>query len=257
MTLVGNPQNMILGTKSHLSYPTFALYMVPVCFVCLLLHIAFLMWLFRKPLNVPWEIQHTPPVKLDVPLLRRSLLVAVAVSIAFCFGANPAWTSLAGACGLFLWNRNKPIAVEVLHHVNWSLLLFFAGLFITVHGLKSSGFTEWVWIQAAPLWHTSELGQEVNLVWLSVIGSNVVSNVPFIELMEDQMKRFDHPDTMWMLLALSTTFAGNLTLLGSVANIIVMEVSGEPVSFWQYFKVGLPVTILSCVVGIILLLLAT
>jgi Na+/H+ antiporter NhaD/arsenite permease-like protein len=143
----------------------------------------------------------------------------------------------------------------ILARLDWSLLLFFFGLFVAVYGLEASGVTAYLWEQAGELWQTGPLAQKLNLVWVGVLGSNVVSNVPFIKLIEPQMGQLADPEAGWMLLALATTFAGNLTLLGSVANIIVMETSGEPVGFWQYLRLGLPVTVLSTVTGTGLLLL--
>jgi Na+/H+ antiporter NhaD/arsenite permease-like protein len=262
MTLVGNPQNMIIGSlaqqKGHgLDYVTFALHMVPVGLVCLGLHVLLLQWTFRKELAGPWEVAAAPPAAVNRRLLRRTLVVVAAVSVAFCLRLNPAWAALAGGCALMAWNRQHPPAAQVLARLDWSLLLFFCGLFVAVHGLETSGLKDVVWEHAGGLWQTSPLGQRVNLVWVSVVGSNVVSNVPFIKLVEGQMDRFANPRQMWMLLAMATTFAGNLTLLGSVANVIVLETSGEPVGFWQYFRVGLPVTLLSCAVGTALVLLLT
>ena len=259
MTLVGNPQNMIIGSLAQkaghqLDYLTFALHMVPVGVVCLALHVALLLVLFRKQIPAAWEQKPAPVVKLNGPLLRRTLLVVAGVSVAFCLRLNPAWSALAGACVLFVWNRQHPPAGEVLARLDWSLLLFFGGLFITVYGLDVSGVNHSLWAWAGGLWDTGPLMQRLNLVWVSVVGSNVVSNVPFIKLVEGQMVRFANPEQMWMLLAMATTFAGNLTLLGSVANIIVMETSGEPVGFWQYLRIGLPATLLSCTVGTVMLL---
>ena len=262
MTLTGNPQNMIIGSLAQraghaLDYPTFALHLIPVGCVCLMLHVWFLQWIFRKDLPAKWEVAELPPVEVNRRLLDRTLLVLLGVGVAFFLKWNPAWSALAGACVLFILNRGKPHATLVLEKVDWLLLLFFCGLFISVHGLKASGVTDHLWQQVGGLWQTGDRGQKLHLVWVGVLGSNVVSNVPFIKLIESQMRELADPVGGWMLLAMATTFAGNLTLLGSVANIIVLETSGEPVGFWQYFRVGLPVTLLSCTVGTGLLLLLT
>ncbi len=261
MTLVGNPQNMIIGSLAEqhqhgLTYLFFASRLVPVGLICLGFHILLLQWLFRRELAVAWTELSIPEAKIDRPLLIRTLVVAALVSMGFCFqGVNPAWATLSGASLLFLFDQRHPAPADILARVNWLLLLFFAGLFILVHGLETSGLVAEINSLAHPLWETSLLMQKINLVWVSVIGCNIVSNVPFIKLLEGQMTEFANPAQMWMLLALATTYAGNLTLLGSVANVIVMEMSGEPVGFWQYFRIGLPVTVLSCVVGTTLLIL--
>jgi Na+/H+ antiporter NhaD/arsenite permease-like protein len=264
MTLVGNPQNMIIGSlaaKDGLDYLTFAMYMIPVGIVCLAVHVVFLLWMFRRQLPASWDNRAVPAVALDRPLLTRTLLIVLGVCIAFCLRLNPAWAALAGACLLFVSNGKKPSAPDVLARIDWSLLLFFAALFITVYGLDVSGVKDLFWQYAGGLWDTGPLLQRLHFVWVSVLGSNLVSNVPFIKLIEGQMGNFGTTAAelreMWMLLAMATTFAGNLTLLGSVANIIVMESSGEPVGFWQYLYVGFPATVISCVLGTALLLFLT
>jgi Na+/H+ antiporter NhaD/arsenite permease-like protein len=251
---------MIIGSLAQqaghgVDYLSFAVVMVPIGGICLAVHLLFLLWLFRHDLPAQWESSHDIDVQMDRPLLTRSLIVFGGVSLAFCLRLNPAWSALAGACVLFILARQRPPAGEVLARLDWSLLLFFAGLFISVHGLSTSGVKDQLWEAAGGLWDNPELVKNLNLVWVSVLGSNVVSNVPFIKLIESQMSQFANPAQAWMLLALATTFAGNLTLLGSVANIIVMETSREPIGFWQYFRVGFPATLLSCVLGTALLLL--
>lgn len=264
MTLVGNPQNMIVGSlaeKDGLDYLTFAMYMVPVGLICLAVHVLFLLWMFRRELPAQWQQATLPDIELDRPLLTRTLVVVAGVGLAFCCRLNPAWSALAGACVLFIWNGKKPAAGAILARVDWLLLLFFAGLFVIVYGLDVSGVKDRFWQWAGVLWDAEPLVQRIHFVWVSVLGSNLVSNVPFIKLIESQMSHFGSDPAaqrqMWMLLAMATTFAGNLTLLGSVANIIVMESSGEPVGFWQYLRVGFPATVISCVLGTVLVLALT
>lgn len=262
MTLVGNPQNMIIGSLAQraghgVDYVSYAQVMVPVGGLCLAVHLLLLHWLFRHELPAQWETFAEAAVKIRPGLLRRALLTVAAVVAAFCLGVNPAWAALAGACVLFIWNRDQPGAADILARLDWTLLVFFAGLFISVHGLTTAGVKDQLWESLGGIWDTEPLLQNLNLVWVSVLGSNIVSNVPFIKLIENQMGKFPQPAQAWMLLALATTFAGNLTLLGSVANLIVMETAREPVGFWQYFRIGFPATLLSCVLGAALLLLVT
>jgi Na+/H+ antiporter NhaD/arsenite permease-like protein len=91
---------------------------------------------------------------------------------------------------------------------------------------------------------------------LSVAGSNVFSNVPFVLVAGKWISRFNDPELMWKMLALSTTFAGNLTIVGSVANMIVIESARKhlEVSFWDYARLGIPITILTTAAGVLLLL---
>ena len=101
--------------------------------------------------------------------------------------------------------------------------------------------------------------QAWNLAWFSAAGSNVFSNVPFVLVAGKWIARFNDPELMWKVLALSTTFAGNLTIVGSVANMIVIESAREhlEVSFWDYARLGIPITILTIASGVILLLVVS
>jgi Na+/H+ antiporter NhaD/arsenite permease-like protein len=95
------------------------------------------------------------------------------------------------------------------------------------------------------------------LAWSSVAGSNVFSNVPFVLVAGKWITRFADPELMWKVLALARTFAGNLTIIGSVANMIVVESARDhlEVSFWDYARLGIPITILTTVAGVAVLLL--
>jgi Na+/H+ antiporter NhaD/arsenite permease-like protein len=98
--------------------------------------------------------------------------------------------------------------------------------------------------------------QAWNLAWFTAVGSNVFSNVPFVLVAAKWINNFGQPELMWKVMALATTFAGNLTILGSVANIIVVESARKhvEVGFWDYARFGIPVTILTTVAGMLILL---
>jgi Na+/H+ antiporter NhaD/arsenite permease-like protein len=136
--------------------------------------------------------------------------------------------------------------------IDWSLLLFFAALFVVVEGLAQSGAPA-RFFERFPL--VSGQGGAADWLRLSaifLIGSNVVSNVPFILVVKDQMATLPDPTLGWELLAMASTFAGNLTLLGSVANVIVAEAGRDVggIGFWQYLKVGLPLSLVTTLVGL-------
>ena len=99
--------------------------------------------------------------------------------------------------------------------------------------------------------------QAWNLAWFSVAGSNIFSNVPFVLVAGKWIPGFANPELMWKVMALATTFAGNLTILGSVANIIVVESARQhiKIGFWDYAKIGIPVTILTTIIAVAILLL--
>jgi Na+/H+ antiporter NhaD/arsenite permease-like protein len=145
----------------------------------------------------------------------------------------------------------------VLKLVDWHLLVFFAALFVVVDGLSDTGLPDAIYRHLQPVFGANETAQSWNLAWFSVAGSNIFSNVPFVLVAGKWITRFANPALMWKVLALATTFAGNLTIVGSVANMIVVESAREhiQISFWDYTRFGIPITILTTAAGVIILLL--
>ena len=144
----------------------------------------------------------------------------------------------------------------VLKLVDWHLLVFFAALFVVVEALSGTGLPDQIYENVRGVFGTSIQSQAWNLAWFSTLGSNVFSNVPFVLVAGKWLHNFAHPELMWKVMALATTLAGNLTILGSVANIIVVESarSHVQVAFWDYARFGIPVTVLTTVVGMLILL---
>jgi Na+/H+ antiporter NhaD/arsenite permease-like protein len=141
--------------------------------------------------------------------------------------------------------------VKVYRQVAWGLLVMFAGLFVVVHAFQVHivarwGIDGWTWLLERPV------------EWLSLVSaalSNLVSNVPAVLLLEPAAQAVPAAtrETAWLALAMSSTFAGNLTVLGSVANLIVVESArreGVVVSFGEYCKVGVPLTVLTLALGV-------
>jgi len=255
-TLVGNPQNMIIGHLSHIPFTKFSLSLLPVAVAGLAIEFAVLHFGFHKILGqASIQLTETAPRQIDRRLLRLTFAVLALVFVGFVAGLNLAWTALAGAALVMVLARRD--THEVLKLVDWHLLLFFAGLFIVVEGLNSTGLPDQIYGQLRGMFGTSSATQAWNLAWFSALGSNVFSNVPFVLVAGKWIPGFANPELMWKVMALATTFAGNLTILGSVANIIVVESARKhvEVGFWDYAKFGIPVTILTTVIGMMILLL--
>jgi len=136
------------------------------------------------------------------------------------------------------------------------LLVFFAALFVVVDGLSDAGLADAIYRHLQPMFGSHATVQAWNLAWFSVAGSNIFSNVPFVLVAGKWIPHFIDPALMWKMLALATTFAGNLTIIGSVANMIVVEAAREhlQVGFWDYARFGVPIMILTTSAGIIVLL---
>ncbi len=172
----------------------------------------------------------------------------------FVVGLNLAWTALAGAALVMVLARRD--THEVLKLVDWHLLVFFAALFVVVDGLSDTGLPDAIYSHLRPVFGSHVTTQSWNLAWFSVAGSNVFSNVPFVLVAGHWVERFAEPELMWKVLALATTFAGNLTIVGSVANMIVVESVREhlEVGFWDYARFGIPITVLTTSAGVAVLL---
>ncbi|HTL16158.1 MAG TPA: anion transporter [Patescibacteria group bacterium] len=257
-TLVGNPQNMIIGHLSKISFLRFSSAMIPVALAGLIIQYAVLRFGFRTILNQT-EIHRPEPRihHLDRILLGLTFAVLGAVFAGFVAGLNLSWTAMAGGALLMVLARRD--THQVLKLVDWHLLVFFAALFIVVEGLGRTGLPDHIFQNVRGLFGSSVPSQAWNLAWFSEAGSNLFSNVPFVLVAGKWIANFANPELMWKVMALSTTFAGNLTIVGSVANIIVVESarSHTEIGFWDYAKFGVPVTILTSVVGLLILLLVS
>ena len=255
-TLVGNPQNMIIGHLSHIPFLRFSASLLPVALTGLAIQYAVLSLGFRKVLgNAVIHRPETQPRKMDRRLLITTLVVLWLVFGGFAAGLNLAWTALTGGALVMILARRD--THEVLKLVDWHLLVFFAALFVVVEGLNGTGLPDQTYDKVRGVFGTSASSQAWNFAWLSALGSNIFSNVPFVLVAGKWIGNFANPELMWKVMALATTFAGNLTILGSVANIIVVESARghAEVGFWDYAKFGIPVTILTSLGGMGILLM--
>ena len=255
-TLVGNPQNMIIGHFSHIGFARFSAALLPPAIIGLAINFIILRAGFRKILKeavVEGEALAIPT--LDCSLFAIVCVVFVLIFACFVAGLNLAWTALAGAVLVMVLARRD--THEVLKLVDWHLLVFFAALFVVVDGLSDTGLPDAIYSRLRPVFGSHVPTQAWNLTWFAVAGSNIFSNVPFVLVAGKWINRFAEPELMWKVLALATTFAGNLTIVGSVANMIVVESAREhlEVSFWDYARFGIPITILTTVAGVAVLLL--
>ncbi|MGE3309504.1 MAG: SLC13 family permease [Limisphaerales bacterium] len=250
-TLVGNPQNMLIGQMSGLRFASFSGSLVPPALGGLLIQFVVLRWGFRRELAAASiVVDEEPPPPVDWRLLRGTIVVLVGVVAGFLGGFDLAWTALSGGALVMVLARRD--THEVLKRVDWHLLLFFAALFVVVEGLNGTGLPEAFYRHLRPLFGESGSSQGLHLAWFSALGSNVFSNVPFVLVAGKWVPEFADPELMWKVMALATTFAGNLTLLGSVANMIVVESARShcEVGFWDYARYGIPVTLLSLAAGL-------
>jgi len=245
-TPTGNPQNMLVATYAQLPYARFVGALLLPSLAGLLVVTLVLQRRFRAELSgriAELPPQERPPV--DTRLAVWSALVLAALVVAFCAGAPLSWSAMAGAAVLMLVGRVP--ARQLFVEVDFVLLLFFAALFVLVHGVARAGVTQAMFDGLSPLLGAAPGEQALRFGLLTVAGSQLVSNVPFVMVAAHWMERFADPTLMWLSTALFSTLAGNLTLVGSVANMIVMEGARDAVevSFLGFLRHGAVVTVLS------------
>jgi Na+/H+ antiporter NhaD/arsenite permease-like protein len=254
-TLTGNPQNMIVGTLSGISYARFAAALAlpalaSLLLVAVLLHLLFRRELPRRRLASP----HIGRPEVDRRLLAKSLGATALVLLGFAAGLPLAWTALTGAALCMAVSGRAPR--EALMRVDWPLLLFFAGLFVVVAGVGRSGAADRMHEGIAPLLGHGATRQTLVFSVFSVAASQLVSNVPFVLLAGHWIPRMAEPRLLWLATALAATLAGNLTVVGSVANLIVLELAGDRgrIGFWRFLRYGAVVTAATLAASIALLL---
>ncbi|WP_437964354.1 SLC13 family permease [Sorangium sp. So ce260] len=260
LTLAGNPQNMLVGHLSGISYRAYLLEAGPAALIGLAVTAVMLHLLLRRRIAVSQAPAPEPePAPAPAGGARPSALVPLAciavVSVLFVLGANLAWTAIGGATAAILLHRRD--ATGLFDRVSWTVLVFFGALFIVVAGLQKTGMPEQALRAASPY---LPAGPTLGLVGLGVamlVGCQIVSNVPFILLAESYIRSQPDPHLAWIATALVSTLAGNFTLLGSVANIIVVETVGaeREIGFRAYARVGVPVTLASTAAALLWLLL--
>jgi Na+/H+ antiporter NhaD/arsenite permease-like protein len=257
LSVTGNPQNMLIGIWSGSTFGGFLVRMLPVALGGLAITYGYLRWAFRAELAGTFpERPVPPPFEADRVLILKGLVVFMGALAGWLAGGSlPLVAIAAGAVMVLIAQRDPAFAIE---RVDWELLLLFSGLFVVMRGLEASGAVEWINAHALSL---ARRGHEVPTA-IAVSGvmltlSSLISNVPAVMLWRDAVATLPDARTMWLVLAMSSTFAGNLILIGSVANLIVAEraqARGVTLGFVDYARVGVPVTLLTLAWGLVVLL---
>jgi len=185
-------------------------------------------------------------------LMTKTIVAVSVMLIAFLAGVPIALVAIAGAACCLLTRRVNPD--KVYREIDWGLLVLFTGLFVVIAGVEASGLTG----ELLDLASAIGLYRPAVLTAVTAVLSNLVSNVPAVLLFKTLIPTFGEPVRAWLLLAMASTMAGNLTIVGSVANLIVVEQArgaGIRLGFVEHGKVGVPVTLLTLVVGWLLLIL--
>jgi Na+/H+ antiporter NhaD/arsenite permease-like protein/uncharacterized membrane protein (UPF0127 family) len=255
MTVTGNPQNMLIGIYSKIPYLSFLGALFPVAIAGLAVSVAIIRFVYRKEMKTDAFSSKPimPGYEVRKPLLVKALLVCAAVLVSFSLGYPYSLVAAAGAVLLLLIGG---VSTErILEGVDWTLLLFFSGLFVVMHGVEASGLAASVIGEMGDLTSYSSVGKITGLSVVSVILSNLVSNVPAVMLLKPLTQSLGNGKFFWLALAMSSTLAGNFTLIGSVANLIVAQQARRKVEigFMEYFRVGALITAMTIAIGILVL----
>jgi len=245
-TITGNPQNMLIGSFSGIRYRDFVAHLGPVALVGLFVDWGVLHWIhMRKTAVVVAEKNEIPLPALDLSRLTKPVMVVTAVVVGFFVGVDPALMAALGAAALLITRTLEP--QKLYQEVDWGLLVFFVGLFLILGGAENAGITGRL-LEVARHWNLQRMG-----IFTVVVAGlcNVVNNVPAVMLVKSLVPGFENPHSAWLMLAMASTLAGNLTITGSVANIIVVETAKPEVQigFWDYFRAGVPITLMTLLAG--------
>ena len=247
-TITGNPQNIIIGSLSRIPYGDFAAALVPVAVIGLMITSVLIALSYRSEFFTRDRFDTIDiSARYHGPLLAKSIVVMAVMVVLFFFGQPVAKVAIVGGAFLLLTRRVRPEKVYI--EIDWPLLVMFVGLFVVIGGLEKAVITADV---SAAIAH-QHLDNPTILAGVTAVLSNLVSNVPAVLLLKSFVPNLQDPQRAWLVVAMAATLAGNFTLVGSVANLIVAQrakARGVELNFGAYFKVGAPLTVLTIAFGL-------
>ena len=246
-TITGNPQNMIIGTTSRIAYTAFAAALTPIAVVGLVLVVAVTAGLFWREFAGHARFTMKPEgVRIHQGQMIKAAVVALLVIALFFAGMPVAEAAILGGALMLITRAVK--AAKVYREIDGSLLIMFAGLFVVVAGAEK--------VLLTPAVIGAVQGLHLDQVWVlaavTAVLSNLISNVPAVLVLKPFVQSLADQQHAWLVVAMSSTLAGNLTVVGSVANLIVVErarAAGIEISFGAYCRAGVPLTLLSLAFG--------
>ncbi len=249
-TVTGNPQNIIIGSLSGIPYTDFAAALSPVALFGLAATIALIALAYRREF---FTRERLPVVKAPAPhyhgpLVLKTVLVVAAIVVLFFLGEPVAKVAIVGGAFLLLTRRVRP--EKIYREIDWPLLVMFVGLFIVVGGLEKTVIKPHLDTIAGDL----HFDNGALLAGVTAVLSNIVSNVPAVLVLKPFIPTLPDARHAWLIVAMAATFAGNFTLVGSIANLIVAErakARGVRLDFWSYFKIGAPLTVITIIAGVL------
>jgi len=266
-TLVGDPPNVMIASAAGFSFNDFLTHTAPLVLIAWLAALIILRIVFRpelrespKRIDALMGLDEHKALK-DPQSAKKVLVVLVAIILLFfvqgLLELSPAFIALAGAAAAMLWIR--PDVEETLKGMEWSILLFFSGLFITVGGLEAAGLLDLLASGVAGLAEANLLLASVALLLVAAVVSAVVANIPFTIALIPVIQRLGllgvQTSPLWWALALGAGFGGNGTIIGSASNVVTVALSEKthtPITSKIWMRAGLPVMVVTCAVGSVL-----
>ncbi len=250
-TITGNPQNMMIGSLSGVPYGAFTAALGPVALIGLVIVVAVIALSFPREFRSGDSLPTLAPMRSQVnkALVAKSIAVTLATIVAFVAGQPVAKVAIIAGSLLLITRRLRP--ERIWREIDWPLLVMFAGLFVVTAGFRKVALTAEVLAAAGHV----PLYDPLTLSLVTAALSNIVSNVPAVLVLEPFVTALADPQRAWLVVAMAATLAGNLTLVGSVANLIVAERArrlGVEIGFWTYLRVGAPVTVATLAAGVLL-----
>jgi Na+/H+ antiporter NhaD/arsenite permease-like protein len=246
-TITGNPQNMIVGAVSRIPYTEFAAALAPVAVagIVLVFVVVAALWFREFRQSTPLVAKPRSP-RIHKPQLIKAVLVTLGVIAAFFAGVPVAMAAFLGGALLLVTRSIK--AHKVYQEIDGSLLLMFAGLFVVVAAAEKVLLSPEL-VGAVQSFH---FANTYVLTADTAVLSNIISNVPAVLALKPFVLGLTDQHRIWLVIAMSATLAGNLTPVGSVANLIVAErarAAGIHISLWTYCRAGIPLTLLTLALG--------
>ena len=265
-TLVGDPPNIIVASRSGLTYVDFLVHVAPLVVVLLAVFLGLARWLFRSAFvyhpdkaAAVRELSATDAIR-DRRLLLVSMIVLTLVTAAFVLHTvlhlEPSVIALIGGLTLLAWSRID--ADVVAAEVEWHSLVFFAGLFVMVGALVRTGAIEKLAAAATEATDGRLLLSSMGLLWLSAVFSAIVDNIPYVATMSPVVDGMveanggESANVLWWSLVLGADLGGNATAIGASANVVTLgiaERAGHPISFWEFTRYGLVVAVVTIAVA--------
>ncbi|MGN0031521.1 MAG: sodium:proton antiporter [Candidatus Gastranaerophilaceae bacterium] len=267
-TLIGDPPNIIIGTRAGLSFMDFVRELAPIVFIIFMVAISVLIFLFRKSLKAtPEKMEHIANLDNSKTITDKNLMLRSVFTLAFVIlgfvthditHISAFVFAVSGASFLLLFEKPK----EIYRDVEWLTIFFFVGLFIIIGGFEANGGIKFLADQLIVLTNGSLEAATMIILWASGILSGIIDNIPYTATMAPLISELINPanpnaiqgatHALWWALSLGACLGGNLTIIGAAANVLVSETAaskGHKISFLRFMKYGALITFISLVLS--------